>query len=83
MLGQVDFINGGPPCPGFSGMNPCNQSNWSKVQGEMILAFLSFADYFQPRFFLLEHVRNFMSFNKGQAFRQTLDIPLVSVTLEV
>ncbi|RVX04614.1 MDIS1-interacting receptor like kinase 2 [Vitis vinifera] len=50
MLGQVDFINGGPPC--------------------------------QPRFFLLEHVRNFMSFNKGQAFRQTLDIPLVSVTLE-
>ncbi|RVW75961.1 MDIS1-interacting receptor like kinase 2 [Vitis vinifera] len=73
MLGQVDFINGGPPCQGFSGMNPFNQTNWSKVQCEMILAFLSFADYFQPRFFLLEHVRNFMSFNKGQAFRQTLE----------
>ncbi|WKA00329.1 hypothetical protein VitviT2T_018695 [Vitis vinifera] len=82
MLGQVDFINGGPPCQGFSGMNPFNQTNWSKVQCEMILAFLSFADYFQPRFFLLEHVRNFMSFNKGQAFRQTLYIPLVSITLE-
>ncbi|RVW43502.1 MDIS1-interacting receptor like kinase 2 [Vitis vinifera] len=39
-----------PSSQGFSGMNPCNQSNWSKVQGEMILAFLSFADYFQPRF---------------------------------
>ncbi|KAL6329319.1 hypothetical protein AAG906_016211 [Vitis piasezkii] len=80
MLGQVDFINGGTSmpglisfCSGFSGMNPFNQSNWSKVQCEMILAFLSFADYFQPRFFLLEHVRNFMSFNKGQAFRQTLE----------
>ncbi|KAL6312013.1 hypothetical protein AAG906_017697 [Vitis piasezkii] len=58
---------------GFSGMNPFNRSNWSKVQCEMILAFLSSADYFQPRFFLLEHVRNFMSFNKGQAFRQTLE----------
>ncbi|KAF3791508.1 DNA cytosine-5-methyltransferase 1B [Nymphaea thermarum] len=70
--GQVDFINGGPPCQGFSGMNRHNQSTWSKVQCEMILAFLSFADYFRPRFFLLENVRNFVSFNKGQTFRLTV-----------
>ncbi|XP_059647244.1 DNA (cytosine-5)-methyltransferase 1 [Cornus florida] len=70
--GQVDFINGGPPCQGFSGMNRFNQSSWSKVQCEMILAFLSFADYFRPKFFLLENVRNFVSFNKGQTFRLTL-----------
>ncbi|KAA8536618.1 hypothetical protein F0562_029096 [Nyssa sinensis] len=70
--GQVDFINGGPPCQGFSGMNRFNQSTWSKVQCEMILAFLSFADYFRPKFFLLENVRNFISFNKGQTFRLTL-----------
>ncbi|KAJ1403962.1 S-adenosyl-L-methionine-dependent methyltransferase [Sesbania bispinosa] len=69
---QVDFINGGPPCQGFSGMNRFNQSTWSKVQCEMILAFLSFADYFRPRYFLLENVRNFVSFNKGQTFRLTL-----------
>ncbi|KAL8129196.1 hypothetical protein V2J09_018351 [Rumex salicifolius] len=67
--GQVDFINGGPPCQGFSGMNRFNQGIWSKVQCEMILAFLSFADYFRPRYFLLENVRNFVSFNKGQTFR--------------
>ncbi|XP_047086199.1 DNA (cytosine-5)-methyltransferase 1A-like [Lolium rigidum] len=67
--GEVEFINGGPPCQGFSGMNRFNQSTWSKVQCEMILAFLSFADYFRPRFFLLENVRNFVSFNKGQTFR--------------
>ncbi|KAK1311398.1 DNA (cytosine-5)-methyltransferase 1B [Acorus calamus] len=70
--GQVDFINGGPPCQGFSGMNRFNQSTWSKVQCEMILAFLSFADYFRPKFFLLENVRTFVSFNKGQTFRLTL-----------
>ncbi|PON45428.1 C-5 cytosine methyltransferase [Parasponia andersonii] len=70
--GQVDFINGGPPCQGFSGMNRFNQSSWSKVQCEMILAFLSFADYFRPKYFLLENVRNFISFNKGQTFRLTL-----------
>ncbi|KQK20551.1 DNA (cytosine-5)-methyltransferase 1B isoform X2 [Brachypodium distachyon] len=67
--GEVEFINGGPPCQGFSGMNRFNQSPWSKVQCEMILAFLSFAEYFRPRFFLLENVRNFVSFNKGQTFR--------------
>ncbi|CAA7027839.1 unnamed protein product [Microthlaspi erraticum] len=72
MPGQVDFINGGPPCQGFSGMNRFNQSSWSKVQCEMILAFLSFADYFRPRYFLLENVRNLVSFNKGQTFRLTL-----------
>uniref|UniRef100_A0ACD5X5C0 Uncharacterized protein n=1 Tax=Avena sativa TaxID=4498 RepID=A0ACD5X5C0_AVESA len=70
--GEVEFINGGPPCQGFSGMNRFNQSPWSKVQCEMILAFLSFADYFRPRFFLLENVRNFVSFNKGQTFRLTV-----------
>ncbi|CAN6698937.1 unnamed protein product [Malus baccata var. baccata] len=70
--GQVDFINGGPPCQGFSGMNRFNQSTWSKVQCEMILAFLSFADYFRPKYFLLENVRNFVSFNKGQTFRLTV-----------
>ncbi|GMH24456.1 hypothetical protein Nepgr_026299 [Nepenthes gracilis] len=70
--GEVEFINGGPPCQGFSGMNRFNQSAWSKVQCEMILAFLSFADYFRPKYFLLENVRNFVSFNKGQTFRLTL-----------
>ncbi|VFQ73766.1 unnamed protein product [Cuscuta campestris] len=67
--GEVDFINGGPPCQGFSGMNRFNQSSWSKVQCEMILAFLSFADYYRPKYFLLENVRNFVSFNQGQTFR--------------
>ncbi|XP_039140950.1 DNA (cytosine-5)-methyltransferase 1B-like isoform X2 [Dioscorea cayenensis subsp. rotundata] len=70
--GQVDFINGGPPCQGFSGMNRFNQGIWSKVQCEMILGFLSFAEYFRPRFFLLENVRTFVSFNKAQTFRLTL-----------
>ncbi|KAJ4916938.1 DNA (cytosine-5)-methyltransferase 1 [Raphanus sativus] len=70
--GQVDFINGGPPCQGFSGMNRFSQSPWSKVQCQMILAFLSFADYFRPKYFLLENVRNFVSYSKGQMFKLTL-----------
>eukprot|EP00898_Chlorokybus_atmophyticus_P004393 jgi/Chlat1/4955/Chrsp32S00378 len=70
--GEVDFINGGPPCQGFSGMNRFNSGTWSRVQCEMVLAFLSFADYLRPRFFLLENVRNFVTHNKSQIFRLTL-----------
>lgn len=66
--GQVDFIDGGPPCQVFSGINRFNQRTWSEMQWEMILAFLSYADYFRPRFILLENVRNFVSFNKSQTF---------------
>ncbi|GJS54171.1 DNA (cytosine-5)-methyltransferase 1B-like protein [Tanacetum coccineum] len=53
-------------------MNRFNTSTWSKVQCEMILAFLSFAEYFRPSISLLENVRNFVSFNKGQTFRLAL-----------
>ncbi|XP_027157672.1 DNA (cytosine-5)-methyltransferase 1B-like [Coffea eugenioides] len=70
--GDVEFIIGGPPCQGFSKMNRYKERSWSKVQCEMILAFLSFVDYFRPKFFLLENVRNFIFFNKGQIFRFTL-----------
>ncbi|EOA28898.1 hypothetical protein CARUB_v10025150mg [Capsella rubella] len=70
--GQVDFINGGPPCQGFSGMNRFNNSTWSKVQCQMILAFLSYADYFRPKYFLLENVKGFIWFNKKSTFQLTL-----------
>lgn len=72
--GEVEFICGGPPCQGFSGMNrfTAKGSLWSKVQNEMILSFLSYADIYRPRFFLLENVRNFVAFNKGLTFRTAL-----------
>lgn len=70
--GQVDMIVGGPPCQGYSGMNRFNKRNWSMVQNSMVMAYLSFADFYRPRFFLLENVRNFVSHNKSFTFRLTL-----------
>lgn len=34
--GEVDFIMGGPPCQGYSGMNRFNKGNWSLVQNSMV-----------------------------------------------
>ena len=34
--------------------------------------FLSFTDYYRPKYFLLENVRNFVSHNSSRTFRLTL-----------
>ena len=70
--GEVEFLCGGPPCQGYSGMNRFNKGNWSMVQNSMVMAYLSFAEFYRPRYFLLENVRNFVSHNKSFTFRLTL-----------
>ena len=70
--GEVEFLCGGPPCQGYSGMNRFNKGNWSMVQNSMVMAYLSFADFYRPRYFLLENVRNFVSHNKSLTFRLAL-----------
>jgi site-specific DNA-cytosine methylase len=37
-----------------------------------VMSFLSYADFYRPRYFLLENVRNFVSHNKSFTFRLTL-----------
>ena len=37
-------------------MNRFNKGNWSMVQNSMVMAFLSYADFYRPRYFLLENV---------------------------
>lgn len=34
--GDVEFMMGGPPCQGYSGMNRFNKGNWSMVQNSMV-----------------------------------------------
>jgi C-5 cytosine-specific DNA methylase len=53
-------------------MNRFNKGNWSMVQNSMVLAYLSYADFYRPRYWLLENVRNFVSHNKSFTFRLTL-----------
>lgn len=53
-------------------MNRFNKGNWSMVQNSMVMSYLSFADFYRPRYVLLENVRNFVSHNKSFTFRLTL-----------
>ncbi|XP_004704949.1 DNA (cytosine-5)-methyltransferase 1-like [Echinops telfairi] len=61
--GDVELLCGGPPCQGFSGMNRFNSRTYSKFKNSLVVSFLSYCDYYRPRFFLLEKVHNFVSFS--------------------
>ncbi|XP_056678753.1 DNA (cytosine-5)-methyltransferase 1-like [Monodelphis domestica] len=70
--GDVEMLCGGPPCQGFSGMNRFNSSTYSMFKNSLVVSFLSYCDYYRPRFFLLENVRNFVSFKRSMVLKLTL-----------
>uniref|UniRef100_A0A2S2Q3B0 Cytosine-specific methyltransferase n=1 Tax=Sipha flava TaxID=143950 RepID=A0A2S2Q3B0_9HEMI len=70
--GEVDFICGGPPCQGFSGMNRFNSGQYSLFKNSLIVSFLSYIDYYRPKYFVMENVRNFVSFKRSMVLKLTL-----------
>lgn len=70
--GDVELLCGGPPCQGFSGMNRFNSRQYSLFKNSLIASYLSYCEYYRPRFFLLENVRNFVSFKRSMVLKLTL-----------
>lgn len=70
--GEVDLLCGGPPCQGFSGMNRFNHREYSAFKNSLIATYLSYADYYRPKYFILENVRNFASFKKSAVLKLCL-----------
>nr|AKR53930.1 DNA (cytosine-5) methyltransferase 1 [Latrunculia apicalis] len=70
--GEVELLCGGPPCQGFSGMNRFNSREYSQFKNSLVVSYLSYCEYYRPRFFLLENVRNFVSFKKSMVLKLTL-----------
>lgn len=70
--GDVDLLCGGPPCQGFSGMNRFNSRQYSLFKNSLIVSYLSYCDYYRPKYFLLENVRNFVSFKRSMVLKLTL-----------
>lgn len=61
--GEVDFIFGGPCCQGFSGAN--RQRNPEDPRNPLTVTFLSYLEYYRPKWFLLENVKGFASHKLG------------------
>jgi len=70
--GEVDLLCGGPPCQGFSGMNRFNHREYSQFKNSLVSTYLSYCDYYRPRYFILENVRNFASFKKSMVLKLCL-----------
>nr|AFV53350.1 DNA (cytosine-5-)-methyltransferase 1 [Pleurobrachia bachei] len=67
--GDVELLCGGPPCQGFSGMNRFNAREYSQFKNSLIASYLSYCEFYRPRFFLLENVRNFVSYKRNMVLK--------------
>ncbi|CAH1179610.1 unnamed protein product [Phaedon cochleariae] len=70
--GDVELLVGGPPCQGFSGMNRFNAGQYSLFKNSLVVSFLSYCEYYRPKYFVLENVRNFVSFKRSMVLKLTL-----------
>ncbi|XP_076247833.1 DNA methyltransferase 1a isoform X2 [Calliopsis andreniformis] len=70
--GQVELLCGGPPCQGFSGMNRFNSRQYSLFKNSLVVSYLSYCDYYRPKFFIMENVRNLVSFKRSMVLKLTL-----------
>ncbi|KAK3733077.1 hypothetical protein QZH41_008420, partial [Actinostola sp. cb2023] len=70
--GEVELLCGGPPCQGFSGMNRFNTREYSLFKNSLVVSYLSYCDFYRPQFFILENVRNFVSFKRSMVLKLTL-----------
>ncbi|KAL2687602.1 hypothetical protein Neosp_005163 [[Neocosmospora] mangrovei] len=56
LVGDVDFISGGSPCPGFSLLTNDKTTITQRKNQSLVAAFGSFIDLYRPRYGLLENV---------------------------
>ena len=70
--GQVDILCGGPPCQGFSNLNRHNKGQNSTFKNTGIPSYFSYCDFYRPKWFILENVRNFANFNESVVFKKCL-----------
>ncbi|XP_060530589.1 DNA (cytosine-5)-methyltransferase PliMCI-like isoform X2 [Cylas formicarius] len=70
--GQVEMLVGGPPCQGFSGMNRFSAGQYSHFKNSLVATYLSYCEYYRPKYFVLENVKNFVSFKRSMVLKLTI-----------
>ncbi|CAG8573713.1 8022_t:CDS:10 [Ambispora leptoticha] len=73
--GDVEILIAGSPCQGFSTLNRQKGSSKSQVNNSLIASFASFAEYYSPKYLLLENVAPFV--------KEPVFVKLVACLLEI
>ncbi|KAM3553188.1 hypothetical protein MY1884_006807 [Beauveria asiatica] len=55
-VGEVDFISGGSPCPGFSQLTNDKNTDAQRKNQSLVAAFASCVDLYRPKYGILENV---------------------------
>lgn len=55
-VGEVDFISGGSPCPGFSNLTNDRETDPQRKNQSLVAAFASCVDVYRPKYGILENV---------------------------
>lgn len=94
---KVDVIIGGPPCPTFSTIGHAKIQSINKTKGKSIeddprntlfLDFLKYVNHFEPQYFVMENVPQFLTKYKGETFKEVKriiekELPKYSIHEEV
>lgn len=64
--GEVDFISGGSPCPGFSRLTNDKTTIQQRKNQSLVAAFASFVDLYRPKYGLLENVPGIVQRKSGR-----------------
>jgi DNA (cytosine-5)-methyltransferase 1 len=70
--GAVEVILAGPPCQGFSEMNRFRNGIYSQYKNSLVATTLSFVDFYRPKYFIMENVKNFVKNGDSLVFKLTL-----------
>ena len=53
-------------------MNRFNAGEYSLFKNSLVSSYLSYAEYYRPKFFILENVKNFANFKKSMVLKSCL-----------
>lgn len=68
---HVDIINGGPPCQGFS---TAGFRNIDDPRSKLIYDYVAVLKEVKPKVFVFENVQGLLSHNKGETFKDLLNL---------
>ncbi|KAI8800361.1 S-adenosyl-L-methionine-dependent methyltransferase [Cladochytrium replicatum] len=62
--GDIDLLLSGPPCQGYSNLNKSKHNERSQLNRSLTALSLSYAEFYNPCFTIMENVNNFVRFEQ-------------------